>query len=88
LLQFTAKELLARGGAGMAGGEVEGQRGQRVDHAVAAHLLPVHGFHADDADDDLDGTRYSLAARSSVARFACQKATPARIRIGSMKRLR
>jgi hypothetical protein len=60
LLQFTAKELLARGGAGMAGWEVEGQRGQRVDHAVAAHLLPVHGFHADDADDDFDGNQILL----------------------------
>jgi hypothetical protein len=39
----------------------EGQRGQGVEHAEAAGVAAVHGFHADDADDDL--------GRHAVGRF-------------------
>ena len=53
LLQFAGEERLAGGSPRVGCGEIEGQRGQRVQHAVAAQLLAVQGFHADDADDDL-----------------------------------
>ena len=53
LLQLAAKEFAALGCARMGLGEIESKRGQGIDHAEVAHLLPVDGFHADDADDDL-----------------------------------
>jgi hypothetical protein len=62
LLQLALEEGAPLGRARVGVGEVEAQRGQRVDHAVAAHVLAVEGLHADDADDDL--------GRHAVLRFS------------------
>jgi hypothetical protein len=55
LLQLAAKERGALGRARVGGGEVKGQRGQRIHHPEGAHLLAVEGLHADDAHDDVGG---------------------------------
>jgi hypothetical protein len=54
---------------------VEGQRGQRVEHAVAAGDAAVVGLHADDGDDVLridlelaEASRTSSRARARTAR--------------------
>ena len=52
LLQLPAEVRTALGGTRVAGGEVERQCGERIGHAEVAHLLPVDGFHTDDAHDD------------------------------------
>ena len=57
LLQLAAKE----GGSPRI---VERERCQRVDHAVAADVAAVVGFHADDRDDDLGAARRRLALRA------------------------
>ena len=48
VLQFAAEEFGARR-------VVEGERGERIDDAVAAGVAAVHRFHADDGDDDFFG---------------------------------
>ncbi len=50
LFELFAKEGRA---VGAPGGEVEAQRGQRIERAKAAHRAAVEGLDADDADDDL-----------------------------------
>ena len=73
---------------GWAAGKSKRQGGERVHHTEVAHLLAVDGLYPDDADDDLGGhTVFLLGAGQGVAVF-CQNRTPARIRMGSMKRLR
>ena len=42
----------------MAGGIVEGQRGERIHHPKAAGVAAINGFNANDADDDFG--RYAV----------------------------
>mmetsp|Transcript_41232 Transcript_41232/g.96507 ORF Transcript_41232/g.96507 Transcript_41232/m.96507 type:complete len:418 (+) Transcript_41232:404-1657(+) len=51
--QLAPEKGLALGGARVLGGEVEGQRGQRVQHLEAAGDAAIKGLDAEDADDDL-----------------------------------
>ncbi len=67
LLQFAPEEGLPLRGAWVRGRKIEGQRGERVHHAEAAHVLAVERFHAQDADDDRGRHAvFALGARECV----------------------
>jgi hypothetical protein len=64
----------------------EGQRGQRVEHAEAAGVAAVHGFDADDADQDFGRDAVQRFGAASVSAFSFQNLTPASMRTGSTVR--